>query len=53
MTAADVSRLLNVHEETVRRWTRAGALPCVKLPNKTVRYRREDIDAYMAQRASA
>lgn len=45
LTAGDVARLLSVHEETVRRWTREGKMPAVKLPNKTVRYRQADVEA--------
>lgn len=53
LTALDVSRLLKVHEETVRRWTRSGKLRAVDLPNRTVRYRQEDVDALVAGQVSA
>lgn len=36
-----------VNEVTVRRWVRAGLLPAVKV-GKVVRFRQEDIDAFVA-----
>jgi excisionase family DNA binding protein len=53
MTALDVSRLLKVHEETVRRWTRSGKIAAVKLPNNTVRYDPEVVRALVAGQVSA
>lgn len=48
LTAEDVAKRLNVHTETVRRWTRDGKLPAVRLPNRAVRFRSEDVEALLA-----
>ena len=34
-----------VSEDTVRRWAKAGLVPCVRLPLGRMRFRAEDIDA--------
>ena len=42
---------LGVHEETIRRWAREGAIPAVKLGNRGgFRFRREDLDRFLAAR---
>src|SRR4051812_7173043 len=42
---------LGVHEETVRRWAREGAIPAVKLGNRGgFRFRREDLDRFPEER---
>lgn len=53
MTAAEVAERAKVHTETVRRWTRDGALASVKLPNGRLRYRTSDVDALLETTAGA
>lgn len=48
LTATEVAEEMSVHPETVRRWTRQGLLPAIKLPSGRRRYRREDVDALKA-----
>jgi len=51
LTARDVGDLLDVHAETVLRWTRRGELPAIKLPGGAIRYREGAIDEWIALRA--
>jgi excisionase family DNA binding protein len=47
----EAAKYLGVHEETVRRWAREGAIPSVKLGNRGgFRFRREDLDRFVEQR---
>jgi excisionase family DNA binding protein len=42
---------LDVHEETVRRWAREGAIPAAKLGNRSgFRFKREDLDRFLEGR---
>jgi excisionase family DNA binding protein len=41
-----------VHAETVLRWTRRGELPAIKLPGGAIRYRENDLDGWLAERAT-
>ena len=51
LTVPQVAEDLQVNEETVRRWIRAGELPVANLGRKAgYRIRREDLDEFMAQR---
>ena len=51
LTVAQVAELLQVHEETVRRWIREGHLPVLDLGKKAgYRVRIADLDAYIAER---
>jgi len=43
----DVSELLDVSTETVLRWTRRGDLPAVRLPGGAVRYRPDELEAWL------
>ena len=52
LTARTVGELLDVHAETVLRWTRRGALPAIRLPSGQIRFREEDIAAWLAARAT-
>lgn len=47
----DVARLANVSPSSVRRWTRTGALPVVKL-GRSVRVRWTDFDEFVKARVS-
>ena len=48
LTAEEVMGWLKVSLVTIRRWTSSGYIPHVKLGLRMVRYRKEDIDAWLA-----
>ena len=49
LTTSEVAVILNVHINTVRRWSNQGTLKSYQLgPSGDRRYRREDIDAFLA-----
>jgi excisionase family DNA binding protein len=52
LTAREVAGVLGVSTETVLRWTRAGKLPAIRLPGGAIRYRAEDVDAWLDARCS-
>jgi excisionase family DNA binding protein len=51
-TAREVADLLGVSSETILRWTRRGELPAVKLPAGAIRYREDELEAWLEQRAT-
>jgi excisionase family DNA binding protein len=53
LTARQVAEQLGVSAGALLRWTRAGQVPAVKLPSGAVRYRPEEIDAWLELRAMA
>jgi excisionase family DNA binding protein len=52
LTAREVADLLGVSAGALLRWTRAGDVPAVKLPSGAVRYRPEQIDAWLDEHAT-
>jgi excisionase family DNA binding protein len=48
LTIGDAARILGVSVDTVRRWSDEGRVPVVVLPSGHRRYRRSDIDAFIA-----
>lgn len=47
----EAAKYLGVHEETVRRWAREGAIPAAKLGNRGgFRFKRDDLDRFLEQR---
>jgi excisionase family DNA binding protein len=52
LTARAVADLLGVSTETVLRWVRAGKLPAVRLPGGGIRFREDDLDAWLAERTA-
>ena len=44
LTVQDITRRLQVHEETVRRWIRSGELPAILLGSAKGGYRIREID---------
>lgn len=51
LTVQQVAERLQVHEETVRRWIRDGALPVLDLGKKAgYRISEDDLAAYIAAR---
>jgi hypothetical protein len=48
LTVHDVSRILNIHENTVRRWSNQGLLKPIRLgPRGDRRYKLQDISDYL------
>jgi excisionase family DNA binding protein len=51
LTISDVARLLNVHINTVRRWSNEGMLKGYRIGSRgDRRFRREDVDAFLKER---
>jgi len=47
----EAAQYLGVHEETIRRWAREGAIPAAKLGNRGgFRFKREDLDRFLERR---
>jgi len=53
LTTRVVARRLGVHTETVLKWMRAGDLPAFKLPSGAIRFREEDLERWLQQRATS
>jgi len=50
LTISEVARLLNVHINTVRRWSNQGALKSYRIGSRgDRRFRQEDIDRFLEQ----
>jgi len=50
LTISDVSQLLNVHINTVRRWSNQGILKSYRIGSRgDRRFRQEDIDNFLVQ----
>lgn len=50
LTKTEVADYLRVTLESVRRYIKSGALPCVKLGNKWVRVRQSDLQKFIQER---
>jgi excisionase family DNA binding protein len=50
VTTSEAARLLGVHPETVRRWTREGVLPSSRTAGRHRRIRRSDIEDLARER---
>jgi len=54
LTTSDVARLLNIHINTVRRWSNEGKLRAYRLGSRgDRRFQREDIANFLARRSKA
>ncbi len=54
LTTSDVARLLNVHINTVRRWSNQGTLKTYRIGARgDRRFRREDIASFLSPEESA
>ena len=54
LTTSDVARLLNVHINTVRRWSNQGTLKTYRIGARgDRRFRREDIASFLSPEANA
>ena len=52
LTTSDVARLLNVHINTVRRWSNRGILKTYRIGSRgDRRFHREDIASFLSQRS--
>ncbi|MEM6820318.1 MAG: helix-turn-helix domain-containing protein [Verrucomicrobiota bacterium] len=47
MTRKEVAALLNVHPGSVKRYQLNGSLPAIHINSRVLRYRREDVDAFL------
>jgi excisionase family DNA binding protein len=46
----EAAKYLGVHQETIRRWAREGAIPSAKLGNRGgFRFKREDLDRFLEE----
>jgi excisionase family DNA binding protein len=53
MTLDEAAAYLGVAKITLRRWTRKGELPCVRIGKRgDRRFRQEDLDAYISRNAT-
>jgi excisionase family DNA binding protein len=52
LTAREVAELVGVSTETVLRWVRRGDLPAFRLPGRAIRFRQDDLDAWLGERAT-
>ena len=52
LTARDVAELLGVSSETILRWSRTGKLPAIRLPSGAIRFRPDQLDAWLVERAT-
>ena len=49
LTTSEVAKKLNVGEDSLRQWRRSGEGPrALKLGHRTVRYRLEDVEAWLS-----
>jgi excisionase family DNA binding protein len=47
LTTAEVARMLQVNDSTVKRWTDSGKLRCIKTPGKHRKYQMKDVIHFM------
>lgn len=52
LTARHVADQLGVTPRTVLRWTRQGDVPAVRLPSGQIRYRADELAAWLEARAT-
>ena len=50
LSAADVGALLQVSDETVRRWAEANKIPHIRLPSGQLRFYRTDVETILRPR---
>jgi excisionase family DNA binding protein len=53
LTARSVADLIDVSPETILRWTRRGTLPAIRLPGGAIRYRPDELEIWLADRATS
>jgi excisionase family DNA binding protein len=52
LTSRELCAELNISYQTCCSWSKAAKLPCLRLPDGSYRYRRADIDAWLAARSN-
>lgn len=52
LTARDVADRLGFSTETILRWVRQGKLPAIRLPGGAIRFREDDLERWLEQRAT-
>ena len=52
ITSEDLANRLKVKVTTIKRWTRAGAIPCIKISGKVIRYDYAEVLASLRSRGS-
>lgn len=52
LTARAVAERLDLSPETVLRWVRRGDLPAIRLPSGAIRFREDDVEAWLEERAT-
>ena len=52
LSAREVADMLGMSPETVLRWVRQGKLPAIRLPGGAIRFREDDLDGWLAERAT-
>jgi excisionase family DNA binding protein len=53
LTAREVANALSVSPETVLRWARRGELPAIRLPGGAIRFREDEFERWLEQRATS
>ena len=53
LTARVVAERLGLCTETVLAWVRAGKLPAFRLPGGAIRFREDELDAWLTERATS
>jgi excisionase family DNA binding protein len=54
LTTSDVARILNIHINTVRRWSNEGKLKAYRIGSRgDRRFQQEDIAVFLAQKTKA
>jgi excisionase family DNA binding protein len=53
LRARDVADELGLTTETILAWVRNGQLPAFRLPNGAIRFNQDDLDAWLAERATS
>lgn len=52
LTARVVAERLDLTPETILAWVRQGKIPAFRLPSGQIRFRQEDLDQWLDQRAT-
>lgn len=48
LTVREVAELLGIRPGSVYHWVSQGRLPCIRLSSRCLRFRREDLDEWLA-----
>ena len=52
LTAREIAQRLGVSAETVLRWARRGEVPFIRLPGGAIRFREDEIEEWLEERAT-